>query len=202
MSGDELNLGEVSEITDFVDIEAPPPENEPTALFLFGTNQVNPVEIAARRFRQGLAPLIIVTGGVNRHDGIVEGQVFRQQLMERGVPDSVIRCEDRAANTWENVEFTLPDLQEARESGLKVTAVSKWFHRRTLHCLATLAPELGEIYAVSWEPIYGGRLANRADWPFIPDGKRRVVREWVEVSRRVAEGSFKSIERIDGAWQF
>ncbi|MFE9608046.1 YdcF family protein [Streptomyces sp. NPDC006012] len=201
MIGADLSAEQIRGITSFVDIEAPPPQDEPTAHFLFGTNQTQPVEIAAQRYHKGLAPLIIATGGINRHTGIVEAHMFRELLIEHGVPDSAIRCEDQAANTWQNVELSLPYLREALESGLKVTAVSKWYHRRALHCLATLVPDIGPFYGISWEPIYAGEKISRTDWLGIPDGKRRVIREWKEVPRRVSEGSFRGVTIISGAWQ-
>lgn len=201
MSVDNLSSARIGEITAFVDIEAPPPEEEPTALLVFGTNQARPAEIAAERYHRGLAPLIIATGGVNRHNGIVEGREFRRLLVERGVPDAAIRHEDRSVNTWQNVELSLPFLREALHSGLRIAAISKWYHRRTIHCLATLLPDLGPFHAISWEPVYAGRPVTRADWLFIPDGKRRVIREWEEVPRRVAEGSFRDARQVDGAWR-
>lgn len=191
---------EISAITAFVDIEAPPPDELATALFLFGTNQTRPVEIAAERYHRGLAPLIIATGGVNRHNGIIEGQEFRRLLVERGVPAKVIRVEDQSANTWENVERAMPFLREALESGLRITAVSKWYHRRTIHILKTRVPDLGPFHALSWEPVYAGKPVTRQDWPLIPDGKRRVIREWEEVPRRIADGSLKDVTLVNGAW--
>jgi hypothetical protein len=201
MAGTDLSAEQIREIVSFVDIEAPPPQDEPTAHFLFGTYQTQPVDIAARRYHEGLAPLIIVTGGINRHTGIVEANMFRDLLIERGVPGKVIRCENRAANTWENVEFSLPYLREALESGLKVTAISKWYHRRALHCLATLVPDIGPFYGISWEPVYAGQVISRTDWTDVPDGRRRVIREWEEVPRRVSEGSFRNVRLASGAWQ-
>ncbi|WP_079152570.1 YdcF family protein [Streptomyces sp. RTd22] len=200
MNSEDLGSERIGEITAFVDIEAPPPVGLPVALLVFGTNQAKPAEIAAERYHQGLAPLIIATGGVNRHNGVVEAREFRRLLMERGVPDAVIRYEDQSVNTWQNVELALPYLREALESGLRITAIGKWYHRRTLHSLATLLPEIGPFYAISWEPVYAGKVVTRSDWPSIPEGKRRVVREWEEVSRRVDDGSFREADRIDGAW--
>ncbi|WP_110945956.1 YdcF family protein [Streptomyces avicenniae] len=200
MSSESLTSDQVREITEFVDIEAPPPSGQPTAHLLFGTHQIQPVDIAAERYHEGLAPLIIATGGVNRHNGVVEGSMFRDLLLERGVPESVIRYEDRSANTWQNVEFARPFLREALESGLALTSISKWFHRRTIHCLTSLLPDITPFYAISWDPVYAGRPVTRVDWLEIPDGKRRVIREWEEVSRRVTDGSFRAAERVDGAW--
>ncbi|MGW4792772.1 YdcF family protein [Nonomuraea sp. NPDC004297] len=198
---DDFSPEQIPEITGFVDIAMPPPDDRPTALFLFGTNQSAPIEVVAERHLAGLAPLVIVTGGVNRHSRIVEGQTFRRLLIERGVPENVIRCEDRSASTWQNVEFALPFLEEALQAGLAVTAVSKWFHRRTVHMLKTLLPGIGAFYAIGWEPAYGGEAVTRVGWPSVPDGRRRVVREWQEVSRRVGDGSLADLRPVNGAWR-
>ncbi|XVQ10306.1 YdcF family protein [Spirillospora sp. CA-255316] len=198
---DAISTEQIPAITRFVDTEALPPDGKPTAHFIFGTNQVQPVDIVAERHHQGLAPLIIATGGVNRHNGIIEGRVFRELLTERGVPDHLIRIEDRSANTWQNVEFALAHLREALELGLTITAVCKWYHRRAIHAMKTVFPEVGAFHAIAWDPIYAGKPITRQDWPAIPDGSRRVIREWEECSRRVADGSFKAAERVDGAWR-
>ena len=42
---------------------------------------------------------MIATGGVNRHNGIVEGREFARQLTEAGVPDSTIRVENQSKDT-------------------------------------------------------------------------------------------------------
>src|SRR6266508_5437656 len=197
------DIGAVQEcaITAFVDIEAPPPRERPTAHIIFGTNQIKPAEIVAERYRRGLAPLIIATGGVNRHNGIVEGREFHRLLIERGVPEAAIRYEDQSINTWQNVELALAYLREAVESGMSITAVCKWYHRRAIHALRTLLPDVDAFYVITWEPIYAGTSVTRTNWPLNPDGKRRVVREYREVPRRIADGSFKEASIVNGAWR-
>ena len=44
MSEDELTAEKVAAITAAVDIDAPPPDTEPVALVLFGTNQAAPAQ--------------------------------------------------------------------------------------------------------------------------------------------------------------
>ena len=200
MSDDDLTPDQIAAITAYVDIEAPPPD-EPTAHVIFGTNQAQPAAIVAGRYRQGLAPLIIATGGINRHNGVVEGQMFGRLLTASGVPDSSIRVEDQSADTWQNVELALPFLREALASGLRLTAVSKWYHRRAAHVLSTLLPEAGPFCAISWEPVYAGALVTRDNWPKSPDGRRRVIREWQEVSRRISDGSYREAVKSGGAWR-
>lgn len=190
---------QIDAITDYVDVTAPPPN--PAAHLIFGTNQTSPVHLVVERYKQGLAPLIIVTGGVNRHSGIVEGHEFSRLLIENGVSDSAIRQEDRSANTWQNVEFSLPHLREAASTNLPICVVCKWYHRRAIHCLRTFFPQANEIYAVTYEPIYSDVPITRSNWIDHPDGRHRVIREWQEVSSRVADGSFKELRRQDGAWR-
>lgn len=197
----DLGPESVAEITAIVDIQAASPDDQPSALFLFGSNQAPPAEIAAHRYHAGLAPLIITTGGVNRHNGIIEGQVFQRRLIELGVPPEAIRREDRSANTWQNVEYAPPFLEEARQRGLPITVMSKWYHRRTVHILKTVFPEIGAFSAMGWEPIYDDRSVTQADWPAVPGGRRRVIREWEELSRRLKDGSFMPLERGDATWQ-
>lgn len=200
MHDDELSPDQITEITAYVDIEAPPPD-EPTAHIIFGTNQAQPATIVAERYHQGLAPLVIATGGINRHNGIVEGRMFRRLLTDSAVPDSSIRVEDQSADTWQNVELSLPFLREALALGLPLTVVSKWYHRRAVHVLRTLLPEAGHFYAISWEPVYAGAPVTRDNWAKAPDGRRRVIREWHEVPRRVADGSYRQAAIVKGAWR-
>jgi uncharacterized SAM-binding protein YcdF (DUF218 family) len=200
VSDESLSQEQISAITAYVDIEAPPPD-EPAAYLVFGTNQAQPAAIAAERYHRGLAPLLIATGGVNRHTGIVEGREFARLLTTAGVPEHVIRVEDQSADTWQNVERSLPYLREALAAGLPLTVVSKWYHRRAVHALRTLLPQAGSVYAISWEPVYAGTLVTRSSWPKIPDGRRRVVRESQEVPRRIADGSYRPAEKVDGAWR-
>jgi uncharacterized SAM-binding protein YcdF (DUF218 family) len=201
MTDENFSTERIATVTAFVDTDAPPPDRQQSAHIIFGTNQFKPAAIVAERYNRGLAPLVIATGGVNRHNGIIEGREFHRLLVEGGVPDAAIRFEDRSINTWQNVEFSLPFLREALESGLPITAVCKWYHRRAVHALKTLVPDIGAFHVITWNPIYGGRSVTRADWPLIPDGKRRVVREWEEVSRRISDGSFKDANLVDGAWR-
>jgi hypothetical protein len=201
VSDDDLTAEQIAAITATVDIEAPPPSDIPTAHIIFGTNQALPATLVAQRYHQGLAPLVIVTGGVNRHNGIVEGQEFLRLLTADGVPADVIRCEDRSANTWQNVEFALPHLREAIAAGLSLTAVSKWYHLRAVHVLRTLLPELDAFHALSWEPVYSGTAITRRNWPDTDERRKKVIRERDDVARKISDGTFLPARVVGGAWR-
>ena len=198
---DDLTGEQAAEITAYVDIDAPPRSGQPVALVLFGTNQAASAQIAAERYHRGEAPLIIATGGVNRHTGIIEAREFARQLHDAGVPPGAIRVEGQSADTWQNVELSMPYLHEALASGLPLTVVSKWYHRRAVMALHTRLPEAGPLHAIAWDPDYAGTLVTRENWPTIPDGRRRVIREWQEVSRRISDGSYLPAHKQRGTWQ-
>ena len=198
---DELTPEQLAELTDRADISAPPPDGEPVALVLFGTNQQDaPVRIAADRYAVGAAPLIIATGGINRHDGSTEGQEFARKLVGAGIPAEAVRVEEQSKDTWQNIELSLPFLREALGDGLPLVVVSKWHHLRAVYCLRTQLPDVVPVYAIGWEPVYHGQVVTRETWPTIPDGRRRVIRETTEVGRRIAEGSYLPAEKRGGAW--
>lgn len=200
MNDEGLTAAQIATIAAAVDIEAAPPGDEPVALLLFGTNQGAPARIAAERYHAGTAPLMIATGGVNRHNGVIEGSEFARQLRAADVPATAIRIEDESKDTWQNVERSLPYLREALSMGLRLAVVSKWYHLRTVYCLRTLLPEAAPFFAISWEPVYAGTLITRDSWPRVPDGRRRVVRESEEVPRRVADGSYGAAVKANGVW--
>lgn len=195
-----ISAEKAAEITAYLDVQAPP--NQPAAHIIFGTNQPTPAEVAAHQYHQGLAPLIILTGGVNRHTGVIEAEEHHRLLLEHDVPDTVIRYEDRSATTQGNVEQVLSLLHELLASNLTLTAVCKWYHRRAIQQLRALLPEAPYFHAITWEPHYGGHPVTRSDWwTRSPIGAQRVLREWQVIPERLATGSLKEVELVNGAWR-
>jgi len=83
---------------------------------------------AARIFRAGKAPLVILSGGVIPRLGIEvsEAEAMRIFLVDLGVPAKAIRLEKRSRNTYENAVFSEEIL---RESGLtRVLLVTSALH--------------------------------------------------------------------------
>ena len=119
----------------------------------------------------------------------------------QAIPATAIRCEDRSANTWQNVEFALPHLREAIASGLPLTAVSKWYHLRAIHVLRTHLPELDPFHAISWEPVYSGAAITRQNWTDTDERRQKVIRDRDEVARKVNDGTYRPAKLVDGAWR-
>src|SRR2546421_10730463 len=95
-----ISREQAARITAYLDVHAPP--TIPAAHIVFGTNQPTPAEVVAGLYHQGLAPLIILTGGGNRHNGIVGAREHRRLLLGHYGPEGAIRHQETAPTTREN----------------------------------------------------------------------------------------------------
>ncbi len=166
----------------FVETEIAPSD----LLFVFGNRVCEDAyaEAAAAFWRDGVFKHVLVTGGPTCGIPQPEADVIADKIAAQGVPDDVIVRERRAANTGENVAFSLPPLDAAvglnsidsiLAMGLACTGV------RYLMTLEKHWPGPAKrLYAVNW---FGRPLE---DWPRHPDMRARVLGEWekLETYRR------------------
>jgi uncharacterized SAM-binding protein YcdF (DUF218 family) len=125
---------------------AVPPEREFPSL----TESADRIWTAARLYRAGVAPRIIVSGGgflsENKGPATTEAEAMRRFLVELGVPDTAIVSESGSSNTIENIfnvrkmvgdkpvalitsAFHMPRaLRIAEEANLNVSAFPVNFH--------------------------------------------------------------------------
>ncbi len=80
---------------------------------------------AVRLYRQGLAPVIVVSGGVGAYPPS-EAEVMARLALEAGVPAAALVLETQAHTTQQSVRFTAPLLEERGIQSIIV--VSSPFH--------------------------------------------------------------------------
>lgn len=81
---------------------------------------------AADLYREGLAPLVVVTGGRASGDRFSEATASANYLIARGVPDTAILRETTGRSTWESIVATARFLRE--RSIDDVVLVSDGYH--------------------------------------------------------------------------
>lgn len=93
------------------------------AILTLGSFDPNAAVHAARLWRSGLAPLVIMSGGMAHRGGLLEtgwdrteARVFAEVAIGEGVPASAILLEERAQNTGDNFAFARA---VARRAGLE-----------------------------------------------------------------------------------
>ncbi len=117
------------------------------AIVVLGTAQYNgrPSPVLRARldrvlevYDDGMAPLVVVTGGKREGDQFTEAEASHDYLVEQGVPDSAILLEDEGQDSWESLQ-SVAEILEAR--GLsRVLLVSDGFH---LFRVKKMAHDLG-----------------------------------------------------------
>lgn len=105
------------------------------AIIVLGAAQYNgqPTDVFESRlqhgldlYNQGLAPVIIVTGGKQEGDTYTEAETGQQWLLDRGVPQGAILMENKGRDTWDNIRGAR---EAARGRNIEsVLIVSDGFH--------------------------------------------------------------------------
>lgn len=95
-------------------------------------------------YAAGLAPKLIVTGGVGVGDNYSEGEVARQYLLRKGIPAGAVLTENRGRSSYESMEGATALMQ--RNGWHSAILVSDPFH---MYRLKRMAGDLGVQAATS-----------------------------------------------------
>jgi uncharacterized SAM-binding protein YcdF (DUF218 family) len=188
-----VSQAEAERIVRFLDLKAPPRQAD--LAFVFGTRHPDPAHIAAELFGQGMVRYVALTGGHSRL-GVHEALTHLKILLDAGVPRERVIVERSSTNTLENVTRALPLIADRIE--LKrieaVVVVAKWYHcRRATMTLKRHLPPGIRYYTRTYEPD----VVRRKDWHLDPEAARRVLKEWHNIPRYLAQGDIAEV-RWDG----
>ena len=153
----------------------------------FGNFNTNIARRAAELYHQGLAPLVLFTGGLGRNtEGLLpepEAVRFARVAMECGVPESAILMEPNSTNTAENILFTRRLLEEMGIAHERILGVHQPFmERRITAAMGVYWPEQ-DFHVTSPQTSVADYLA---------DAKRQGVTENAAVS--VIVGDFQRMD--------
>lgn len=113
------------------------------AIVVLGTAQYNGRPSAVLRARldhavslytQGVAPVLVTTGGAGRDPRFTEAGVGRAYAISRGVPEEAILSEEDGASSWESLQ-NVAALLQAR-GWRRIVLVSDPFHMTRLKLMA------------------------------------------------------------------
>ncbi|MBE6838755.1 MAG: YdcF family protein [Ruminococcus sp.] len=95
---------------------------------------------------------IIASGGQGNDEDISEAECIRRELVEMGVPETLIITENKSTNTYENIDFSLKFLDAANLEP-RVAIVTDGFHQYRTELIAS---DFGaERYSVAAKtPLY------------------------------------------------
>ena len=156
-------------------------------IFVFGSKDFAVPARAAELFHEGHAPRVLVTGSFGRMTrGVFEKEealVFRDRLIEAGVPTSSIIVEPEASNTLENVRFGMAALRRNGVLPRSALLVAKGFVMR--RCVATFTRQCSEVRVQPCPPTSG--LVEATDRSRT-DFAARLLAEVERLERYAAQG--------------
>jgi vancomycin permeability regulator SanA len=132
------------------------------AIVVFGTAQYNGVPspvLAARLdhavelYEEGLAPVIVVTGGNQPGDKFTEATASANYLIQRGVPDEDVLREVSGTSSWQSLAAAANFLAERDIS--EVLLVSDPFHSYRIRVMASELGLKGHSSPTRTSPIKG-----------------------------------------------
>jgi vancomycin permeability regulator SanA len=105
----------------------------------------------AQAYRDGLGPMLFVSGGMDRN-GHDEAAFMKRYLLARGVPARAIISDSLGVDSWETVVHARAWLEAHRQRGLLL--VSQGFHlpRLRLACARLGLRPVYWVHARFWEP--------------------------------------------------
>jgi uncharacterized SAM-binding protein YcdF (DUF218 family) len=136
-------------------------------------------------YREGVAPIIVVTGGKEPGDTYTEAEVSADWLAAQGVPQSAILREVDGRDTWESLDVTAEFLH--RRGITSVMLVSDPYHEERVKLIAQelgLSPHLS---STTTSPIRGMAVV-----PYF-------AKETLEVAAGRIVG-FRALSHVDHGW--
>lgn len=136
-------------------------------LWALGSHDLRVADRVAELWKEGMAPLVVMSGGLgNFTEGVFakpEADLFAERAIGLGVPEELILIENRSTNTGENVRFTR-ELLESRGIGVKrAIAVQKpYMERRTFATIRKQWPEVEVVVSspqLSFDEYCGGGIS-------------------------------------------
>ena len=153
----------------------------------FGNFNTNIARRAAELYHQGLAPVVLFTGGLGRNtEGLLsepEAVRFARVAMECGVPEKAILLEPESTNTAENILFTRRLLEERGIPHERILGVHQPFMERRITA----------AMGVYWpEQAFRVTSPQTSITDYLEDAKKQGVTENAAVS--VSVGDFQRME--------
>ena len=153
----------------------------------FGNFNTNIPRRAAELYHQGLAPVVLFTGGLGRNtEGLLpepEAVRFARVAMECGVPEEAILTEQESTNTAENILFTRRLLENRGIPHDRILGVHQPFMERRITA----------AMGVYWpEQAFRATSPQTSIADYLADAQRQGVTENAAVS--VIVGDFQRID--------
>ena len=134
----------------------------------FGCYNEDVARRAAQLYHQGLAPLVLFTGGLGRNTSAMwtesEASRFAGTALAEGVPETAILREEQSTNSGENLIFSRRMLAERGLTHPRIIGVQKPYMERRLYAAFPVYWPEAEVIVTSWQQSYEEYLSGLFRW--------------------------------------
>ena len=134
----------------------------------FGCYNEDVARRAAQLYHQGLAPLVLFTGGLGRNTSSMwtesEASRFATIALAEGVPATAILREEQSTNSAENLLFSRRMLAERGLIHPRIIGVQKPYMERRLYAAFPVYWPEAEVTVTSWQQTYEEYLSGLSRW--------------------------------------
>lgn len=177
---------QIKKTTDYIFVENRPTKGD--FAFVFGSKDwKGPVKTVVNLYKKGFVPLIVFSGGINKHNGINEAETMAKNAVKLGVNRKDILVENKSTNTLENVLFSkmLIDKKIGLKKTRRIIAVAKNYHaRRSLMTLKKHLPEYIDLRVIPYSPSG----FNKRNWHLSVKGREKVLGEAAKIKQYLKQG--------------
>lgn len=156
-------------------VRADAPHAVDAIVVIGGDHKPDRVRRAVELYRQGYAPVVIISAGTQVAEGdelLPEAEVMRRQALALEMPESALLIEDQSQSTFQNAYYTAALLQ-AREYASILLVTSTYHSRRAGHIFEEV---FGSTVSISVQPSPADPCA--ICWLFHADQARVVLYEY------------------------
>jgi len=180
---------DIKKITDYMFMKSK--SEKADLIFVFGTRHKEVVYKALEIYSNGLAKKIIISGGVNKINGVNEAKTLSENLIGLGVKAEDIIIEDRSTNSLENVIFSKKIIE--KEIGFKnikkIIVVTKNYHiKRVLMTFKKHFSQDIEFLPISYDIGF-----TRENWFKNNLGKSKVLSEYEKIHKYLKKGDIAQL---------
>lgn len=179
-------LSTIKAITDFLFIETPIEKVD--LMFVFGHDWIDTMKEVKALYDKGISKRILISGhSASKERTESEALRFMKKGVKLGIPQEVFLLEQWAINTKENMQFSLPIIEEqiGFSKIAKILFVCKTFHTRRV--LMTARKYFPRHIEYLFYPVTDERNIQKDNWWKDPIAFERVIAE----VRRIAEYTLK-----------
>lgn len=167
-------------------------------MFVFSGTHPGHWETAIAAYREGLAPLILVTGGTAKPDardpaGRTEAEVIVRHLLEAGVPREAVVMETQSRNSLENVLFAKEVFDFTAVRSVLFVCKSHAAGRQ-YRTLKKHLPSGITYVPAAFDTLYRGVRINRHTWSETEISRSRVYGEYLRLLRYGGRGDIEPLE--------